>query len=184
MISTRARGLLTLTAVVQCVLTVLSGIAYAQTPDESATTDADAEETPAPGDAPHFIEKQIIAKAPAPTYSKDQALIDITCNLRVDYPHNSSHVDGTVNVESQVTCDSPVSGITLLIQLYYNGSVAGSNINQNAGEASLYNQVAAPCVNGGWQAHAEALVEFPPGTTPPSAYDSEDSPPISIDCNQ
>ena len=45
MISTRARGLLTLTAVVQCVLTVLSGIAYAQTPDESATTDADAEET-------------------------------------------------------------------------------------------------------------------------------------------
>jgi hypothetical protein len=111
-------------------------------------------------------------------------LLDIWCNVRVDYPHNSSHVDGTVNVQSQVTCDATVIGITLLLQLYYNGSVAHSNINENAGQASLYNQVAAPCVNGSWQAHAEAQVFFPPGVTPPSAYQSQDSPPISIDCSQ
>jgi hypothetical protein len=77
-----------------------------------------------------------------------------------------------------------VAGITLLLQLYYNGSVANSYINENVGASALYNQVAAPCINGGWQAHAEALVTFPPGITPPSAYIFQDSQPISIDCSQ
>jgi hypothetical protein len=178
---TRVRVLCTLAAVVQCSMT--SMVARADD-DSSATADADAEETAAAAEAPpQVIEKKITAKAPAPSYSKDGLLIDINCLLRLDYPHNSSHVDGTVNVAAQVTCDTPVSSITLLLQLYYNGSVANSNINENAGQLSLYNQVAAPCINGGWQAHAETLVNFPPGVVPPSAYDSEDSQQISIDCS-
>jgi hypothetical protein len=106
----------------------------------------------------------------------------ITCILRVDYPHNSSHVDGTVNTVAQVSCDSAMTSLTLLLQLYYNGSVANSVIQENFGAASLTQNVAAPCIPGGWQAHAETLVEFPAGVVPPALYDSEDSQPISIGC--
>lgn len=173
-----------LAAVVHCSLSLAASAASAEAPDDSLlAADADTEENSERANAPRFIETQIVAKAPAPTYSKNGALLDVICNLRLDYPHSSSHVDGTVNVESQVTCNTPVTGITLLLQLYYNGSVANSSINENVGAASLYNQVAAPCINGGWQAHAEALVIFPPGVTPPSAYESQDTPPLTIDCS-
>jgi hypothetical protein len=65
----RVRVLLTLAAVVQCSSGFMTNAASAQTPDAlSATADAGAEETSAPGEPPQFVEKQIIGKAPAPSY--------------------------------------------------------------------------------------------------------------------
>jgi hypothetical protein len=54
------------------------------------------------------------------------ALADVTCNLRVDYPHNSGHVFGTVNAVAQVACDSSMNALALYVALYRDGELVAS----------------------------------------------------------
>jgi hypothetical protein len=177
------------TAAAVVIATTSAGAVGADQP-APAKAAAAAAALPVVAGAQHLHQSTFTVKVPAaavrggkvaPNATAAAAFV-ITCVLRVDYPHNSSHVDGTVNTVAQVSCDSPMTSLTLLLQLYYNGSVANSVIAENNGAASLTQNVAAPCIPGGWQAHAETLVEFPPGVVPPSLYDSEDSQPISIGC--
>jgi len=110
----------------------------------------------------------------------------INCTLSVQYPHSSSHVAGTVNDISNVSCNAPVAGLAMTLALYYwNGSAWGlesSSTNGNVGQASLTTQTAAPCVSGIWEGLANAAGAAPPGYYPPTATATSASPPVSISC--
>ncbi|MGW9112905.1 hypothetical protein [Microbacterium sp. NPDC055683] len=41
-----------------------------------------------------------------------------TCDLKVHHPHGSTHVSGTINVESTVTCQIAAANIRLATELY------------------------------------------------------------------
>jgi hypothetical protein len=121
-------------------------------------------------------------KVPAGVRNGAAADLAITCNLRVDYPHNSSHVFGTVNAVAQITCDTPVYGLGLEVDLMRDSQLAAANYSENYGVAALTVNTAADCVPGGYYVHANAVVVFPEGVVPPTLSDSQESATLSIGC--
>jgi hypothetical protein len=95
----------------------------------------------------------------------DQA-VPIACTLTVDNPHNSSHVNGVVNVTGRIRCTAAVTAMNLLLTLTRDGVDVVSNQNDNMGVPTLSNSVATPCVNGTYQASAIGGIFFPPGFVP------------------
>ncbi|MEV6600112.1 hypothetical protein AB0M36_25150 [Actinoplanes sp. NPDC051346] len=108
--------------------------------------------------------------------------VEIICDLRVDYPHKSSHVPGTVNVVGNVNCTAPVSAIYMAVGLARNGSLVSVTNYSNSGQASLRGNTATACVNGAYQGVESVTVVFPPGFTPPTASGTALSPGVSIVC--
>ena len=117
-----------------------------------------------------------------PELSEAPEQIVIICNLRVDNPHKSSHVPGTVNVVARFNCTSSVSGIQMTVTLERDGvEVARSPVN-SSGSASLRGNAATPCINGTYQGTARAVVTFPPGHWPSTTTLDETSSRIPITC--
>lgn len=107
-----------------------------------------------------------------------------TCTLSIDNPHHSTHVPGTANVETHVSCTAPVSSIDLVIYLFdLTRGRAEEDEFYNAGEASLDGNVAIdPCISGDYEGLAETTVTWPPGFTPsPQTWDVE-SPIVAVPC--
>jgi hypothetical protein len=92
----------------------------------------------------------------------------ITCTAKANNPHNSTHVGGTVNFVGSISCTAPVALLRMTVSLYWDGYIQGSKPKSNAGQASISNNVAAPCTSGGWQGTTLGTVTFPPGYTPRS----------------
>jgi hypothetical protein len=103
---------------------------------------------------------------PAGTASAAETVI--TCSIRVDNPHNSHHVTGTVNVTAVVDCNMAVPAMSLAVELYRDGILDGgepftaTNTNKLKGNAAN-----AVCVAGSYRGVAAAVVQAPPGFTPP-----------------
>ena len=106
----------------------------------------------------------------------------ITCTGKIDNPHKSSHVPGTVNVEASVTCTAPVSALSMQTGLYRNGILVGSYSNGNTGSPVLAGAFATPCVKGTYIGAAAVNVIFPPGYLPPAGGFVVESPPVVIAC--
>lgn len=105
----------------------------------------------------------LIAAAPAQAASGPGGSV-ITCTLKVNYPHNSGHVSGTVNVTSEISCSSNVDGIYISTGLRgtqsKNGWKQGFNTNYRSSNAAM------PCANGTYWGIGSGTVTFPSGYTP------------------
>jgi hypothetical protein len=118
---------------------------------------------------------------PAGTASAAETVI--TCSIRVDNPHNSHHVTGTVNVTAVVDCNMAVPAMSLAVELY-RGSVrdgketfTATNTKELEGNAAN-----AVCVAGSYRGAAAADVQAPPGFTPPRLTVEETSKTVPITC--
>ena len=137
---------------------------------ETATPGPSAARTASP-----IIRAGVSADVPATT---------ITCTLTIDNPHHSTHVPGTANVVSGVSCGAPVSSIELTIYLFdFTHGRGEEDEFSNVGAASLSGNVAIdPCESGDYEGLAETTVTWPPGYTPsPQTWD-EESPVVPISC--
>lgn len=105
----------------------------------------------------------------------------ISCSAKANNPHDSSHVGGTVNFVGSVTCSSPVASIRMTLTLLWDGYEQAAKTNGNSGQATLSNNVAAPCSSGGWQGSVVGTVVMPPGYLPQSGTVSASSV-VSISC--
>ncbi len=106
----------------------------------------------------------------------------INCTAKINDPHGSSHVGGTVNVTDTVTCDGIVSSIAVTTKLFRSGIQVNS---QNSFKIDTFiggGNAAAPCLTAGYGGTADVTVAFPPGYTP--AFESAHlaSPVFFITC--
>jgi hypothetical protein len=56
-----------------------------------------------------------------------------SCTIQVDNPHNSGHVNGTINVEATVSCSAAVPHIAVFVSLYRD------NVKVNSDGKDVYN---------------------------------------------
>jgi hypothetical protein len=115
----------------------------------------------------------------------------IVCHLKVDNPHKSTHVNGTINVQATLSCtglNPAYSSVT--VQLYKIVCTPGCNAVAygNAGSASgTYKQSitansSGPCTSGQYHGSAYGYVQAPPGVSPPTAHLEAVGATASITC--
>jgi hypothetical protein len=108
----------------------------------------------------------------------------ITCALNVSqYPHNSGHVPGTINVVETAACTAPVPKVTVTAYLYtpiprptVKGATATGTLSVSSNAATTY------CANGTYQGYGYMTVTFPPGYAPPTAALGKLGPTAAITC--
>ena len=94
--------------------------------------------------------------------------------MNTQYPHKSTHVPGTVNVVTVVTCTAPVPQINIRAALYRNGILV-----KDSGQKAVYNSpsaqnnAAVTCSNGSYQGWGSFGVLFPPGYVPQTGTGSD-----------
>lgn len=91
----------------------------------------------------------------------------IVCRPNVQQPHNSSHVRGTINVVSTVTCTQAVASIAVRTALYRNRKrvrMTGARYFPNSRLGA--NNAAVPCRPGTYLGAMSWTVRFPPGYVP------------------
>jgi hypothetical protein len=101
----------------------------------------------------------------------------------VQNPHNSSHVNGTVNVVVTLTCTSAVPQINIRAALYFNGNLVKDSGQRTVNNSSsAQNNAAVPCRNGTYQGWMSYGVLFPPGFVPPTGASSGFGNVVPITC--
>ncbi len=92
----------------------------------------------------------------------------ITCTLRVDNPHASTHVSGTINVSATMTCSRQIAEIYIRTTLYKGtGSPSWQGAsNDRFNVAALSANAAAPCSAGPGSFYGYATSTV----TPPAGY--------------
>lgn len=107
----------------------------------------------------------------------------ITCTIATHNPHHSSHVPGTINVVSQVSCSAPVASINGGVALWRNvTTLAATGGNSNVLSASLQMNAATPCVSGSYDAFGTAVIVFPAGFQPPTGEVGAWSNVVNLTC--
>jgi hypothetical protein len=106
----------------------------------------------------------------------------INCDLKINNPHKSTHVTGTINITATWTCTAPVSTLTIDIYLYRNGLYVSEGHTSNPGGSYLMGNAATGCASGTYQGVALGSVVFPPGYTPPTQNLSVTSNSVYISC--
>jgi hypothetical protein len=107
----------------------------------------------------------------------------ITCNAISDYPHNSTHAPGMINVVGRGVCDYPVGSIDVVTGLFRGGTtIVGTGARVQANVASLSVPAPAPCVPGGYLGVADVIFTAPPGYSPPAIRLVGQSPSVFINC--
>jgi hypothetical protein len=96
----------------------------------------------------------------------------IECEFRVDYPHHSGHVPGTVNVAVEINCTKAVEVIHIYGALYYYGTLMATSakVNTVTSFTSATNVAWHACASGTegiWQGWMWGYVVFPAGYEPP-----------------
>ena len=104
------------------------------------------------------------------------------CKLNVDMPHYSTHVPGTVNVVSRVTCTRAVLAIRMVTSLRRDGIEVASRTVANSDVISLRVKIPTPCVDGRYRATASATVVYGPGFLPSSKTFEDESRSNDITC--
>ncbi|MFI0453929.1 hypothetical protein [Actinomadura sp. 6N118] len=122
----------------------------------------------APAEA-HTVDNGASATASKSLKSKKKNRPDvIVCQVKMNNPHNSHHVRGTINAQATVKCTKPVSGMKLRVKLLKNGKVRKTSLwKVNNGKSSIKQNAALTCQpKKRWQAIAEVWVWFPPKYIP------------------
>jgi hypothetical protein len=134
---------------------------------------------------PTVQHEQLSIAASAPSASPGHAApaATITCTPQVQNPHNSSHVNGTVNVVVTLKCTSVVPQINIRAALYFNGNLVKDSGQRTVNNSSsAQNNAAVPCKNGTYQGWMSYGVLFPPGFVPPTGAGSGFGNAVSITC--
>jgi hypothetical protein len=105
----------------------------------------------------------------------------IVCSFILSIPDSTS-VPGQVSGLAEIDCTAPVASISILFNLYRDGTLVATRFNEIAGNSFLVAGNSTPCVNGTYTDQATAEVVFPPGYVPPEADGELDSPAVSITC--
>lgn len=164
----KRRTFLLQTCVVSVLASLITGI-----PASSATALSQGDQSTPP--APTYTVSASRTTTTSPQgASPSTTTATITCNLRVDYPHSSSHVPGTANVEMSVLCTAAVPSLTLTPYLYppvpY-ATIRGAT-RTATGSISVGANAATgnPCpTNGYYQGYGYAVVKWPPNYYPSSS---------------
>ena len=107
----------------------------------------------------------------------------IRCTIQTEWPHDSGHVLGSVNVGSYVRCSAPVTKIEHYVDLYYGTAKLSSAVYFSWGRASSEVYASYPtCVPGVYQGKGQAVIYAPAGYYPPVGYIKHDSPLVPVDC--
>jgi hypothetical protein len=128
------------------------------------------------------VTKTFTAVRSAPASDAAAAQV-ITCTQVTQNPHKSTHVPGTVNVVTVLTCTAPVPQINIRAALYRGGALV-----RDSGQKSVYNSrtaqhnAAVTCVNGTYQGWGSTGILFPPGYVPPTGTTSDWGNAVSITC--
>ncbi len=93
----------------------------------------------------------------------------ITCTLKINFPHKSTHFPGTVNVVGTIGCSAAVSRLSIRVGLYFNGHLKAQKLVNSTHKSNVQSNAALPCFNGTYEGAATGLVIFPPGFSPPSS---------------
>jgi hypothetical protein len=145
----------------------LAQTAYAATEDPGVQTITIEASVPSAGDEGTFVAAETIT---------------ITCQVQVQYPHNSTHVPGMVNVVGTTKCDAPIASIVLSLVLLKEAQPVGRGISGRIVGAEAQVNAAAPCSPGLYTGLMAYWLVFPPGFFPPTAINLLSSPPIPIVC--
>lgn len=100
----------------------------------------------------------------------------VTCSLRVDYPHNSGHNIGRINVVAKVECTHAVPQIQITVVLARDGSEVSRSTLAGSNRYSFEWHTDTPCVDGLYQGAAQAIVTFPPGIALDNTLEGYSSP--------
>jgi hypothetical protein len=106
----------------------------------------------------------------------------ITCQVVSDFPHNSSHAPGRINVVGRVDCSAPIAEIDLIEALFSGNTVANAKQRVAPNFATLSVQADIACVPGTYFGLADAILIAPPGYSPPGIHAVFESPPVSLSC--
>lgn len=104
----------------------------------------------------------------------------ITCTLKVNYPHNSTHVGGTVNVTSEIKCSSNVDSIYISTGL--RGAQSSNGWSQKFNTNYHSSNAAATCKNGTYYGVGSGTVTFPSGYSPRVQNVSGSGAVRTVDC--
>lgn len=107
----------------------------------------------------------------------------ITCQLAVHYPHNSGHVNGTINVTSDPLCKGGI-----VDQLYSSTGLRGAQSSndwaQKYNDTYVSSNAARPCKDGTYRGIGSGTVTFPAGFTPRTASLEGSGATKTINCSK
>lgn len=94
----------------------------------------------------------------------------VVCEKKVNNPHESTHVPGTVNIVVSLVCSAVVYNVRLRISLYFNGKEVATTSYRTFGDtAGASTNLAVPCRTGVYQGWGYADWENPVGDDPHKA---------------
>jgi hypothetical protein len=106
----------------------------------------------------------------------------ISCTPKVNNPHNSSHVGGTVNVQVTMTCTYPVEKISITAALWQGNSLLKAVNGTAYGKAKSASNAPVTCRDGSYQGSGTWVVTFPYGYVPRVQTGGARSSTVRIDC--
>lgn len=139
-------------------------------------------------ESPSIASAQIVGRvaasrsvaAPGPKAAVESVIV---CTLSIDYPHESSHVPGTANVESNWSCTAPVASLSMNVGLIFDHfDLTAEGSFSNAGLASLQGNAASDCFPGEYNGTSNGSVVFPPGYEPSPQSSAVESPDTFLTC--
>lgn len=94
----------------------------------------------------------------------------ITCSLKINHPHRSSHNIAAVNVVATWTCKPrAVAQLSMTVKLFtFAGVEQGSDSFKNKNKAKLTGHADSPCIPDWYYGTADGKVVFPSGYSPHS----------------
>ena len=98
-------------------------------------------------------------------------------------PHRSTHVPGTVNATTTVTCTYTVEKISIGQALYRGGWIVRSSSATSTWRTNARSNAAVTCASGSYQNDSTAVVTFPLGYAPRILSGGDRSARLSIRCS-
>lgn len=144
----------------------------------SVATSANAGAPPAPTAGPAAV---TVTAAPQPN-GQASTQNTITCTLKINNPHKSTHVRGTINVVASWACSAIVAELDIDIYLYRNGLLVGDGHAGNEANAYLSANAYTGCTSGTYRGIADGRVVFPAGYSPPADFKTVTSNSVYISC--
>lgn len=110
----------------------------------------------------------------------------ITCTMNVQYPHKSTHVPGTINIEVIATCvGGDPNELSVTASLYQPPplkTIVGKTSTVYERPTASSNAANTGCYSGTYQGHGAINVIFPAGYEPNPQQGSENGKAIKITC--
>jgi hypothetical protein len=108
----------------------------------------------------------------------------ITCTPKADYPHDSNHVNGTMNVVGHVSCTATVAIISASISLEItsNDGIIAAKTSRTSNSSSWNDNAATVCTPGYYHGYVEFSVTYPPNYSPHIGYGSAGGASAYVPC--